>query len=155
MQADYYFGGAVANAGVEVVVYQNPLYHYWHRPHEFPWYYEDMGADSNFRSWNRGGGPIIKRETLKTDATGKASLTFDTPRDGGQDFDYRIEARVTDASRREIIGNGSVRVTRQRYYVYPQASHNLYRPQDKVSVEFKALDANSSNRSANRRHRQK
>ena len=53
-----------------------------------------------------------------------------------------VEARVTDASRREIIGSGNVRVTRQRYYVYPQAEHNLYRPQDKVRVDFKALDAN-------------
>jgi uncharacterized protein YfaS (alpha-2-macroglobulin family) len=35
-----------------------------------------------------------------------------------------------------------VRVTRQRYYVYAEADHNLYRPQDKVEVDFKALDAN-------------
>jgi uncharacterized protein YfaS (alpha-2-macroglobulin family) len=89
-----------------------------------------------------GGGQIFKRETLKTDATGKATITFDTTANAGQDFEYRIEARVTDSSRREITGNGAVRVTRQRYYVYPQAAHNLYRPQDKVTVNFKALDAN-------------
>ena len=89
-----------------------------------------------------GGGQIVKRETLKTDATGKATLTFDTPANAGQDFEYRIEARVTDASRREISGNGNVRVTRQRYYVYPQAERNLYRPQDKARVDFKVLDAN-------------
>jgi uncharacterized protein YfaS (alpha-2-macroglobulin family)/tetratricopeptide (TPR) repeat protein len=141
VQADYYFGGPVANANVEVVVYQNPFYHYWHRPHDYPWFYEDMNPESR---WGRyyGGGQIIKRETLKTDATGKASLTFETPRNAGQDFDYRVEARVTDSSRREIVGNGNVRVTRQRYYVYAEAAHNLFRPQDKVNVEFKALDAN-------------
>ena len=143
IQADYYFGGPVANANVEVVVYQNPFYHYWHRPHDYPWFYEDM--DSPESRWGRmygGQGQIVKRETLKTDATGKASLTFETPRNSGQDFDYRVEARVTDSSRREIIGNGNVRVTRQRYYVYAEPGHNLYRPQDKVNVEFKALDAN-------------
>jgi uncharacterized protein YfaS (alpha-2-macroglobulin family)/tetratricopeptide (TPR) repeat protein len=141
IQADYYFGGPVANANVEVVVYQNPFYHYWHRPHDYPWFYEDMNPESRLGRWY-GGGQIIKRETLKTDATGKASLTFETPRNSGQDFDYRVEARVTDSSRREIIGNGNVRVTRQRYYVYAEAAHNLFRPQDKVNVEFKALDAN-------------
>jgi hypothetical protein len=47
-------------------------------------------------------------------ATGKASLTFETPRDQNQDLEYRIEARVTDASRREIIGNGTARVTRHQ-----------------------------------------
>lgn len=142
IQADYYFGGPVANANVEVVVYQNPFYHYWHRPYDYPWFYEDMNPQSQWGRWYGGQGQIIKRETLKTDATGKASLTFETPRNSGQDFDYRVEARVTDSSRREIIGNGNVRVTRQRYYVYAEPGHNLYRPQDKVSIEFKALDAN-------------
>lgn len=143
IQADYYFGGAVANATCEVLVYQNPFYHHWHRPYEFPWYYEDMTPQwQSRRYYGRGDGQIIKRETLKTDATGKATLIFDTPANAGQDFEYRIEARVTDASRREIVGSDTVRVTRQRYYVYPRAEHNLYKPQDKVTVEIKALDAN-------------
>jgi len=142
IQADYYFGGPVANANVEVVVYQNPFYHYWHRPHDYPWFYEDMNPESRWGRWYGGNGQIIKRETLKTDGTGKAALKFETPRNAGQDFDYRVEARVTDSSRREIIGNGNVRVTRQRYYVYAEPAHNLYRPQDKVNVQFKALDAN-------------
>jgi uncharacterized protein YfaS (alpha-2-macroglobulin family) len=142
IQSDYYFGGPVANANVEVVVYQNPFYHFWPQPRDFPWFYADMDSGSQFGRYYGGQGPIIKRETLKTDTTGKASLTFETPRDSGQDYEYRIEARVTDASRREILGNGMARVTRQRYYVYPRAQHNLYRPQDKVTVEFKAMDAN-------------
>ncbi|HEY5910396.1 MAG TPA: alpha-2-macroglobulin family protein, partial [Verrucomicrobiae bacterium] len=143
VQADYYFGGPVANASVEVVVYQNPFYHYWHQPREFPWFYEDIDAGaSRWNRWYGGQGQIIKRETLKTDAAGKASLTFETPRGQNQDLQYRIEARVTDSSRREIIGTGNVRVTRQRYYVCANAEHNLYRPQDKVEVDFKALDAN-------------
>ncbi len=142
IQADYYFGGSVANASVEVIVNQNPYWQSWRRPRDFPWFYED--TDSGPGRWGRhyGGGQIVKRETLKTDATGKATLTFETPANAEQDFEYRIEARVTDASRREISGSGNVRVTRQRYYVYPQAEHNLYRPQDKVRVDFKALDAN-------------
>ena len=141
IQADYYFGGGVADADVEVVVNQRPFYHYWHRPHEYPWFYNDM-SEENLRGRYWGGEQVIKREKLKTDATGKATLTFETPRNEGQDLEYRIEARVTDSSRREITGAGIARVTRQRYYVYPQAQHNLYRPQDKVTVEFKAADAN-------------
>lgn len=138
VEANYYFGGAVANANVEVVVYQNPFYQYW-RPHrDYAWYYEDL--DARYESYGRG--QQIKREILKTDAAGKALLTFETPRGAGQDFEYRIEARVTDSSRREIIGADTVRVTRQRYYVYEQPAHYLYRPQDKVAVNIKALDAN-------------
>ena len=146
VQADYYFGGAVANASVEVLVYQDPFWMHFPQPRDFPWFYEDMDQSANrFGRWGRGGGggQVIKRETLKTDATGKATLAFDTPKGGGQDFEYRVEARVTDASRREITGSGTVRVTQQRYYVHARAAHNLHRPQDKVTVNFTAQDANS------------
>jgi uncharacterized protein YfaS (alpha-2-macroglobulin family) len=142
IQADYYFGGPVSNATVEVVVYQNPFYHYWHPRRDYAWYYDDSAAARGGRYYG-GAGSIVKRETIKTDATGKATLTFDTPRENyNQDFEYRIEARVTDSSRREIVTSDNVRVTRQRYYVYPRPERNLYRPQDKVTIDIKALDAN-------------
>ena len=142
IQADYYFGGPVSNASVEVVVYQNPYYHYWFPYRDYAWYYDDFEQRGRGR-YNYGQGQIIKRETIKTDATGKAKLTFDTPRENyNQDFEYRIEARVTDSSRREIVSSDTVRVTRQRYYVYPRPERNIYRPKDKVTVDFKALDAN-------------
>lgn len=140
IQAEYYFGGPVSNATVELLVYQNPFYMWWPRPHEYSWYYEDM--DSQSRYWYGGGGSIVKRETLKTDAEGKATLTFETPANSGQDFQYRIEARVTDASRREITATDAVHVTRQSYYVFPAPDHFLYRPQDKVQIDIKAIDAN-------------
>ena len=141
VQADYYFGGPVSNASVEVVVYQNPFYHYWFPRHDYSWYYDDI--EQQGRYYYGGQGQTIKRETVKTDATGKATITFDTPRENyNQDFQYRIEARVTDSSRREIIASDTVRVTRQRYYVYPRPERNIYRPKDKVTVDIKALDAN-------------
>jgi len=144
IQADYYFGGPVASANVEVLVHQKPYWHFWHEPRSYPWFYEDMDTASPYGRWRGwyGGDQIITNATLKTDATGKATLTFNTPPNSGQDFEYDIEARVTDASRREITGHGTVRVTQQRYYVYATPAHNLYRPQDKVTVNFKALDAN-------------
>lgn len=142
IQADYYFGGPVSNAAVEVVVYQNPFYHYWLPYREYGWYYDDF-EEAQRRGYYGGPGQVVKRETIKTDATGKAVLTFDTPRENyNQDYQYRIEARVTDSSRREIISSDTVRVTRQRYYVYPRPQENIYRPKDKVTVDFKALDAN-------------
>jgi uncharacterized protein YfaS (alpha-2-macroglobulin family) len=142
IQADYYFGGPVSNASVEVVVYQNPFYHYWYPRRDYAWYYDDLETQ-RMRGYYGGQGSVIKRETIKTDATGKATLTFDTPRENyNQDFEFRIEARVTDSSRREIVSTDTVRVTRQRYYVYPRAQQNIYRPKDKVTVDIKALDAN-------------
>ena len=133
IEASYYFGGPVANATVEAVVYQQPFYRYWYPWRHYPWYYDAPPM------W--GGGQIVHRQTLTTDAEGRAVLTIDTPRDG-TDSTYRIEARVVDASRREVRGEGNVRVLRQRYSVMAQPEHYVHRPGDSVSVDFKALDAN-------------
>src|SRR5262249_14717561 len=98
--------------------------------------------DIDPRRYNsRQGQSILKRETLKTDAMGRASFSFDSVR-AGQDLEYAIEARVTDSSRREVMGSDVVRVTSQKYYVYPRAKHYLYRPQDRIQIEVKAIDAN-------------
>jgi len=137
--AEYYFGGPVANANVEIIIYQRPFYHWWYPQRDFPWFYENMMQKRYYRGWQ---GQIVKRDVVKTDAEGKATFTFQTPANAGQDFEYTIEARVTDASRREIVGSGTVRVTRQRFYIHPYAEHCLYRPGDRVSVNFKAIDAN-------------
>jgi len=141
IQADYYFGGPVSNASVDVVVYQKPYFQYWARTREYPWYYDDL--DGQNRGYYYGNGTVIKRETIKTDATGKAVLSFETPRENyNQDFEYRIEARVTDSSRREILSTDFVRVTRQRYYVEVRPDLMVCRPKDKLNVDFKAMDAN-------------
>jgi len=134
IDAAYYFGGPVANAEVEAVVYQQPLHRYWYPWRKYPWYWPDTMPQY-------GGGEVMTRETLRTDANGRAILRIATPRDG-TDTSYRIEARVVDASRREVRGAGSVRVTRQRYTVLVQPEHYIHRPNESVSIRFKAMDAN-------------
>ncbi|HEX8409120.1 MAG TPA: alpha-2-macroglobulin family protein, partial [Thermoanaerobaculia bacterium] len=133
IEASYYFGGPVANATVEAVVYQQPFYRYWYPHRHYHWLYEPPPQ--------YGDGAIVKRETLTTDAAGRAILRIDTPRDS-TDMTYRIEARVVDASRREVRGEGNVRVMRQRYSVMAQPEHYVHRPGDSVSVDFRAVDAN-------------
>jgi uncharacterized protein YfaS (alpha-2-macroglobulin family) len=133
IEATYYFGGPVANAEVEAVVYQQPFVRYWYPWREYGWYWPD---------WNpRQSESVMTRETLRTDANGRALLHIASPRDGN-DMSYRIEARVVDASRREVRGEGDVRVTRQRYSVMAWPEHYLHRPGERVNVTFRAIDAN-------------
>jgi uncharacterized protein YfaS (alpha-2-macroglobulin family) len=134
IEASYYFGGPVANATVQAVIYQAPLYRYWYPWRKYPWYYEGR-TDTSY------GGQQMRTETLKTDANGRAVVRIETPRDGN-DTRYRIEARVVDASRREVRGEGSVAVTRQRYSVMAQPEHYIHRPGEQVEIDFKATDAN-------------
>ncbi|HVE73289.1 MAG TPA: alpha-2-macroglobulin family protein [Thermoanaerobaculia bacterium] len=133
IEASYYFGGPVANATVEAVVYQQPFHRYWYPSRHYHWYYD--------RPPMHGGGTIVHRQTLTTDAQGRAVVRINTPRDGS-DSTYRIEARVVDASRREVRGEGTIRVMRHRYTVMAQPEHYVHRPGDSVSIDFKAVDAN-------------
>jgi len=139
VDASYYYGGPVANAKVEAVIYSRPYTHWWWRPRDYSWYYPDA-VDQTYYG---GDGQIIKRETLTTDAGGHAVIHLSTQRDGNE-VQYRIEARVTDASRREIIGSGTIRVTKQRYSVYAEPQHYVYRPNQKATISFKAIDANDN-----------
>jgi uncharacterized protein YfaS (alpha-2-macroglobulin family) len=137
--AEYYFGGPVADATAEVLVYQKPLYIWWQPRRDFPWFYEDMTPR---HGWWGGPGQIVHRETVPTDAGGRARVSFQTPADSSQDFEYTVEVRVTDASRREIVGRGTVRVSRQPYFAFLRARHHLFRPGDDVRVDVRTLDAN-------------
>jgi len=138
IQAEYYFGGPVANANVEVLIYQRPFQQYWRPTRDYPWYYEN----SRKSIYGRGKGQQVQRKVLKTDARGMATLTFNTPRNN-QDLEYLIETRVTDASRREITASEKIRVTRQSYAIYLNPKHNIYRPQEKVQINITSLDANN------------
>jgi uncharacterized protein YfaS (alpha-2-macroglobulin family) len=140
LQVDYYFGAPVADAEVEVLIYQRPFYQYWRPQRDFPWLYSD--SLSNRGSYGGWRGQVILREKIKTNVNGEALLSFQTPANSNQDQEYEIEARVRDSSRREVVGGGMVRVTRQPYFAYLRPGHNLYRPQDTVEIEVKVLDAN-------------
>jgi alpha-2-macroglobulin len=134
IEATYYFGGPVANATVEAVIYEQPFFRPWYPWRKYPWYFQDA------QYYGRGQN-VVRRETLTTDAAGRATLRIETSRERG-DMTYRIEARVVDASRREVRGEGTVRVTRQRYSVYLSPEHMVHRPGEQVSILISAIDAN-------------
>jgi hypothetical protein len=138
VSAEYYFGGPVAGAAVEAVVRQRPFHRWWTEPRDFPWCYpapEDYG-------WWDWQGQEVARQQLVTDAQGRATVRFETPAASNSDFEYTIEARVTDASRREITGSGSLRVTRQLYAVSARPERHVLRPGEPAAVRFQARDAN-------------
>ncbi len=133
IEASYYFGGPVANAEVEAVIHQQAFVRHWHPWREYHWYWRGIMPPPQ--------ESVVMRESLRTDAAGRATLRIETQRDGA-DTSYRIEARVVDASRREVRGEGTVRVTRQRYSVMAHPEHYVHRPGESASVKFKAMDAN-------------
>ena len=137
LTAEYYFGGPVAGAEVEVVVYQRPSPKAWHPYRRYPWFYGDMDFAPNY-----GAGQAINRETYRTDARGIARVKFETQAEAGMDMEYRIEARVRDASRREVVGQSSIRVGQQAYSALLHVPHEIYAPGDPIAVTLETKDAN-------------
>lgn len=145
IKAEFFFGGPVSNADVEVEVRQKEYHHSWPKKREYPWLYEAMDQSFNY-NWRYNPGEVVKTETLKTDASGEAKIVIDTPRQATTDLEYVIEARVTDASRRQIQSQGSVKVTRQSYYAKLEPQKNIFFPGDTAEILIQAQDANGNPR---------
>jgi uncharacterized protein YfaS (alpha-2-macroglobulin family) len=141
VRAEYYFGGPVTGASVEAVVYRRLVHVRYRPPRDFPWFHEDHRSERRYR---RGPGEIVHRETLKTDHTGRAVVRFDTGQYPAGDMEFTVEARVTDISRRENTGSGSIRAGTKPYYLFATVEHYLYRPGDRVDVDFRAVDINEN-----------
>lgn len=138
VHAEYYSGGNVADSTVRVTIHQSLFRHRWHPKREFDWY--DQDAESGARNDHQ----VVERQTLTTDSDGRATIRFKTPVTNAHDLEYRIVAWVSDASRREIVAESTVRVTSQRAFVYANPRHLIYRPLDTVEVDLAAVDANDS-----------
>jgi uncharacterized protein YfaS (alpha-2-macroglobulin family) len=139
VKAEYYSGGAVAEATVEVFVFQRPRWWMPRRQREFPWFHDEPS-----RQWWGGPGQQVLHETLRTDAEGRARVAFDTPFGSSNDLEYTIEARVTDASRREIVGTGTVVVGQRTLRVELATEHAIHRPGADVDVTLSARDLNEN-----------
>ncbi len=140
IESTYYYGAPVAGAAVEVFVHQRPRYRPSPKVREFPWFYDDAREIT----WWGGPGQQILHETRQSDPAGKVTIAFETPLDAQGEFEFVVEARVVDASRREIVGTGKVVVATQGYRVEIEVAHSIHRPGAKVEVELRATDPNDN-----------
>jgi alpha-2-macroglobulin len=132
----YYFGEPVAGAKVKYAVYRGP---YW-----FPLWYEpdeDAAPDSGDAEGNDFGDEQIADEEGTLDSEGKLAIQFDTTvSDRKTDYRYRIEARVTDQGKREIVGRGSVIATYGSFVVNARPDRYFYQPGSRAAVTVEARD---------------
>ena len=138
--AEYYFGGDVVGADVEVRVYRKPFHFYFPRPRPFPWLEESYQRSFSTRDSSTG---ILDHEfKLKTDALGKVQIEFDTLPDLSSDLSYRVEVRLTDSSRREVVAEHEVRVARQGHFASVELKRQMVRPGEKMTFDVQVLDVN-------------
>lgn len=138
IQARYYFGEPVAGAKVTYVVHRS---RFW-----FPLYAdeEEMGGEEEESSYDYGGEQILE-ETGQLDTEGRLSISIPTTvSDRKWDMRYRVEARVTDASNREIAGASAVLATYGSFLVNVQPDQYVYAPGEKARFTVEARDYESN-----------
>jgi uncharacterized protein YfaS (alpha-2-macroglobulin family) len=135
IEAKYYFGEPVAGAALKYVVYRS---RYWP-----PW--GDSDEEDDPGTW---GQQEIAQFDGKTNADGKLKVSVENPVADSEEerfgWVYRIEARVTDAARREISGAGVVIAPYASYSVTAQPNGYVYASGEtvKLKVEIRDYDGN-------------
>jgi uncharacterized protein YfaS (alpha-2-macroglobulin family) len=132
ISARYYFGQPVANGVVTYVVHKQPYYS--------PIRWSDDGDEGSGREfWF--GGEEARQGTARLDDKGMAEISVPLEaNEEGRDYSVRIEARVTDASSREVSGNTIIHATYGRFMLVARTDSYAYRPESQATVSVKAMD---------------
>ena len=143
VEAKYFFGAPVANADVHYYIYRSRYHNPWWRSDE-----EDDGIGESGEGDDEGGyygygDDMVKEGDGRLDAQGRLDILFDVPRaDAKQpfDFEYRVEAQVTDSSRREMAGRASFVGTRGSVVAFADSENYVVYEGDTARIKVKTAD---------------
>src|SRR4030095_13191214 len=143
--ANYFFGAPVTNAEVHYYIYKQRYYHWWwdNDSDEFddaagPSNEEDDEEASDYYSTD-----LVTEEDAALNARGEAYVEFEVPAPDPKeewDYSYRLEAQVTDASRREMTGAASLIGTRAKTVADAYPERYLYSQGDAATIRVKTAD---------------
>ncbi|MFP4106526.1 MAG: MG2 domain-containing protein [Phycisphaerae bacterium] len=166
VKADYYFGAPVVNAQVTYKItrteFENVWYPwdpwdwyygrgYWWFAYEYHWYpgWDNWGCKAPAPWWwyHWGWRPQPQPELVAEvegaiGPDGTVEFEIDTSLAkavlADRDHKYRIEAEVTDESRRTIVGTGEIIVARRPFKVYSWIHRGYYRVGDVIQASASA-----------------
>jgi hypothetical protein len=143
ISARYYFGAPVSNGKVKYSLFRSG--------YQFP-YWRILWGDEEFEGGEGEGpgnedffGQEISQGAGQLDVDGVLHVTLPTEIDAHKhDYRYRIEAHVTDASNREIMGGRGVTVTYSTLVVLLQTDRYVYAPGQQADITVRTLDYDSN-----------
>jgi len=131
IDARYYFGQPVANARVAWVAHRQPYYS--------PLRWSDEEPDEGGGYW--WGEDQALQGTARLDANGKAEVLVPLALDEhGSDYTLRIDARVTDASSREVSGKAVVHATYGTFLIASSVDAYVLGPGGTITLTVRAVD---------------
>ena len=160
--AKYYFGSPVTKAKVKYKVERTTADERWYPPAPWDWLYGGgywwFACDYDwYPGWNRWGcmrpipfwwprpqlpPELVAEREVEIGADGTVKVEIDTAVakaiHGDEDHSYTITAEVVDASRRTIVGSGSVLVARKPFSVHAWVDRGYYRIGDTIRAGLAA-----------------
>ena len=140
IDARYYFGEPVANGKVKYVVHTAPSWSDFMSEEEGDYGAEGeegVGGDDDYSY----GGEQQSEQSGQLDANGKLTITIATkPSPNKRDVRYRVEARVMDASNREISSYNNVLATYGSFQITVRPQSYLYRKGETAQFSVLAKD---------------
>jgi uncharacterized protein YfaS (alpha-2-macroglobulin family) len=143
--ANYFFGAPVTAADVHYYIYKQRYYHWWwgDSTDEFddaagP---DNEGDDSSDVGYY--GSDLVTEGDAALNSRGEAMVEFQVPAPEEKDewdYSYRLEAQVTDASRREMQGAASFIGTRGKTVADAYPERYLYYQGDPAKIKVKTAD---------------
>lgn len=135
-EARYYFGAPVAGAKVSWHAYETPRWEYDDDLSAEDASFYDVSPDDE----DRGYGRHVKSGEGVTDAQGLISFEVATNPLTTRDSTLRVEVRVTDLSRREVVGRAGVLATRGDFKVSLAPDRWVYAPGEEARLRISAAD---------------
>ncbi len=139
INARYFFGAPVANAEVKYYIYRSRYYPWYAYMGEEP----DQDEEDEYAEYGNYYGDMVSQGDGKLDASGHLEVPFDIPNSTGDDVwdsQYRLEAQVTDASRRTIDGSSTLIATRGSVIATAEPDRYIYGKGDTANITIKTID---------------
>ncbi|HLF83582.1 MAG TPA: MG2 domain-containing protein, partial [Blastocatellia bacterium] len=140
IEARYFFGEPVKEADVTYYIYRSRYYPWW-------WADEDDAEAGESESEDEGGygygNDMVKDGEGVLNANGKLDVEFDVPaadEKDSYDYTYRLEAQVTDESRRTIEAKASFVGTRGNVVANTRTDRYVYYEGDTAKIKVSTSD---------------
>ena len=124
IDARYFFGAPVSGGEVQYYVYRSRYYPSFNDSEEPA---EDSDEEAEYSQYDNYYSDLIDQGEGKLDSSGHMQVDFHVPASSDNDvwdFQYRLEAQITDSSRRSI--NGSASLVAFRGNVIARATPNRF-----------------------------
>jgi uncharacterized protein YfaS (alpha-2-macroglobulin family) len=146
VSARYFFGAPVTRADVKYYIYRERYYHYFSDAASDP--IDDFGVseDAEAESYSGGsdyGDSMVKEGEGKLDAAGNLQVDFAVPQPSEKerwDYTYRLEAQVTDASRRMMQSSAEFVGTRGSTVANAETDRYVYFQGDTAKINVHTRD---------------